>query len=130
MSVRLAPVLSVLILAACAADRTAAPRAPTPAPAAAVAPPAPPALVSPEGIRLPRTFRPTAQRVWLTIVPSSPDFTGRTEIDGTLDSATDVVWLNADVMEVATARRSRPSQWCARTSGWRSASRIRCRQGR
>jgi aminopeptidase N len=103
MFVRLAPVLPVLILAGCAADRTAAPRAATAAPTAAVTPPAPPPLVSPEGIRLPRTFRPAAQRVWLTIVPSSPGFTGRTEIDGTLDTSAEVLWLNADAMEVATA---------------------------
>ncbi|HZJ54129.1 MAG TPA: M1 family metallopeptidase, partial [Myxococcaceae bacterium] len=54
----------------------------------------------PPGIRLPSTFRPAAQRLWLTVVPSAPAFSGRTEIDGTLDSTTDVVWLNADALEV------------------------------
>src|SRR5689334_1251341 len=103
MPVRPLLVLPFLILAACASDRTAAPRAPAPAPVATAMPAAPPALVSPEGIRLPRTFRPAAQRVWLTIVPSSPGFTGRTEIDGTLDGSTDVLWLNADTLEIATA---------------------------
>jgi len=102
MHVRHAVVTLLLILAACAADRPSAPRATAPAPQAIAQPP-PPALVAPPGIRLPRTFRPAAQRVWLTIVPSSPGFSGRTEIDGTLDSATDVVWLNADVLRVGSA---------------------------
>src|SRR5215468_11258678 len=95
-------VTPLLILAACAADRPSAPRATAPT-AQVAAPPPPPALVAPEGIRLPRTFRPASQRVWLTIVPSSEGFSGRTEIDGTLDSATDVVWLNADVLRVDSA---------------------------
>jgi alanyl aminopeptidase len=102
MPVRLAVVTSLLVLAACAADRPSAPRATAPTPQAAAQPP-PPVLVAPEGIRLPRTFRPAAQRVWLTIVPSSPGFAGRTEIDGTLDSATDVVWLNADALQISSA---------------------------
>ena len=99
MHLRLVFLVPLLTLAACAADRPAAQRAPTPAPAV-VAPPAPPALVSPGGIRLPRTFRPAAQRVWLTVDPSAPGFSGRTEIDGTLDAPTDVIWLNADVLEL------------------------------
>ena len=89
----------LLTLAACAADRPAAQRAPGPAPAAVATPPARPGIVSPEGIRLPRTFRPAAQRVWLTVDPSADGFSGRTEIDGTLDAPTDVIWLNADVLE-------------------------------
>jgi alanyl aminopeptidase len=98
---RLPLLVSLLTLAACATDRPAAQPASSPAPvAAAVTPPAPPALVAPEGIRLPRTFRPAAQRVWLTVIPSAPDFSGKTEIDGTLDSATSVIWLNADVLQV------------------------------
>jgi alanyl aminopeptidase len=103
MQLRLALVLPVLTLAACAADRPAAPRAPVPAPTAA---PAPPALVAPEGIRLPHTFRPVAQRVWLSVVPSADSFSGRTEIEGTLDAPADEIWLNVDALEVrsATAR--------------------------
>src|SRR6516225_3015717 len=103
MHVRLAVVIPVLVLVACAAERPVAERPAAPhaaAPAAQVAaPPPPPALVAPAGIRLPRTFRHAEQRVWLTAVTSSPGFSGRTEIDGTLDSATDVVWLNADLLE-------------------------------
>ena len=101
MPVRPALLVPLLTLAACAADRPAAQRAPSPSPAAVAATaPAPAALVAPEGIRLPRTFRPAAQRIWLTVVPSAAGFSGRTEIDGTLDSSTDVIWLNADVLEL------------------------------
>jgi len=102
MTLRLALLVPFLLLSACASDRPAASRAPAPAATAPAAPPPSP-LAAPEGIRLPRTFRPAAQRVWLQIVPSSPGFTGRTEIDGTLDQASDVVWLNADVMQVTSA---------------------------
>jgi len=100
MLLRPASLVVLLTLAACASDRPAAQRPPSSTPAAVAAPaPAPPALVAPEGIRLPRTFRPAAQRVWLGVVPSAPGFSGRTEIEGTLDSSTDVIWLNADVLE-------------------------------
>jgi len=100
MLLRPASLVVLLTLAACASDRPAAQRPPSSTPAAVAAPaPAPPALVAPEGIRLPRTFRPAAQRVWLAVVPSAPGFSGRTEIEGTLDSSTDVIWLNADVLE-------------------------------
>src|SRR5215470_13707221 len=103
MQVRIALALPLLTLAACAADRSTAPRAPASEATATVAPPPPPALVAPEGIRLPRTFRPAAQRVWLTVVPSAEGFSGRTEIDGTLDSPAEVIWLNADALEVGSA---------------------------
>ncbi len=103
MPVRTVLIVLLLTLAACAANGPAQ-RAPSPAPVAAAATaPAPPALVAPEGIRLPRTFRPAAQRVWLTVVPSASDFAGRTEIDGTLDSSTSVIWLNAEVLEIESA---------------------------
>jgi alanyl aminopeptidase len=101
MTVRLSVLVSLLVLAGCAADRPAAPRPSTPQLTAT--PPPAPAPAAPEGIRLPRTFRPAAQRVWLTVIPSAPGFSGRTEIDGTLDSATDVVWLNAEALEVGAA---------------------------
>jgi len=100
MPVRPTLIVLLLTLAACAADRPAAQRAPSSPPVAAATPPAPPALDAPEGIRLPHTFRPTAQRVWLSVVPSASDFSGRTEIDGTLDSSTSVIWLNADVLQI------------------------------
>ena len=103
MTFRPALLVPVLMLAACAADRAAAPRAPAAPSPVSAAPPPPPALVAPEGIRLPRTFRPASQRVSLTVVPSAPGFSGRAEIDGTLDAATDVVWLNADALEVRSA---------------------------
>jgi alanyl aminopeptidase len=91
--------LTLLVLVACASPR--------PAPGTASTPPTTPprpALTSPPGIRLPETFRPTAQRVDLEVVPSADHFTGRTEIDGTLKTATDVVWLNADALEVTSAQ--------------------------
>ena len=59
MPVRPALLIPLLTLAACAADRPAAQRAPSPAPpAVAATAPAPAALVAPEGIRLPRTLPP------------------------------------------------------------------------
>ncbi len=103
MSFRLPILLGALLLAACAADRGTAPRAPTAQPQAVATPPPPPPLVAPDGIRLPRTFRPSSQRVSLTVLPSAPGFSGRTEIDGTLDAASDVVWLNTDALEVTSA---------------------------
>jgi alanyl aminopeptidase len=103
MTFRLLLLIPVLVLAACAADRSAAPPPRTAQPPVAATPPAPPPLVDPPGIQLPRTFRPADQRVVLTVVPSAPGFSGRTEIDGTLDAATDVVWLNADALEVTSA---------------------------
>jgi alanyl aminopeptidase len=39
----------------------------------------------------------------LTIIPSDEHFTGRTEIDGTLSAGTDVVWLNAELLDVTSA---------------------------
>ena len=101
----LAPFLAQL---GCAADRSArAPAAPAPAASASAAPartpPPAPALTEPEGIRLPTTLMPAAQRVSLQIVPSSPSFTGTTEIDATLAAPTDVVWLNADALEIISA---------------------------
>src|SRR3982751_6796043 len=106
MALRLALATSILVLLSCAADRTAAQtdsRAPAAsgsrAPAAAAAP-AGAVLVEPTGIRLPPSFRPTAQRVSLVIVPASPTFSGTTEIDATLAEPTDIVWLNADALEV------------------------------
>ena len=94
---RLASPSLVLVIVACANS----PR-PAGAPAAALAAPRP-ALVSPPGIRLPETFRPSTQRLSLTIVPSDEHFTGRTEIDGTLSAGTDVVWLNAELLDVTSA---------------------------
>src|SRR5215472_10226354 len=90
------PLLAVAV-AACASShsRVAAPAALPPAPR--------PELVSPPGIRLPETFRPSAQRLSLTIVPSDEHYTGRTEIDGTLGAGIDVVWLNAELLEVTSA---------------------------
>jgi aminopeptidase N len=41
--------------------------------------------------------------VSLQILPASPTFTGTTEIDATLAEPTDVVWLNADALEITSA---------------------------
>ena len=110
MALRLALASLLVLVLACARDRTSAParaRAAVAtaagAPTAADAGPPAPALVEPPGLRLPATFRPTAQRVSLVIVPASPTFTGTTEIDATLAEPTDVVWLNADALEVTSA---------------------------
>ncbi|MGZ6163273.1 MAG: hypothetical protein ACXWLS_08090, partial [Myxococcaceae bacterium] len=106
MGPRLVVATPLLVLLACAADRTAAPPAGAPGPSATASPtPAPtaPALVEPPGLRLPTTFKPAAQRVRLQILPASPSFTGTTEIDATLAEPTDVVWLNADALEITSA---------------------------
>ena len=94
--------LSLLLLVACATPATPGTPPALPAARAAAAPPPPP-LVVPEGIRLPTTFRPAAQRLELEVVPSASGFTGRTEIDGTLDHTSDVIWLNADNLEFTSA---------------------------
>jgi alanyl aminopeptidase len=57
----------------------------------------------PPGLRLPAGVKPLAQRVELTIVPSSPSFEGTTELDVELASATDVVFLNVRALSVKTA---------------------------
>jgi len=98
----------VLLLLACCSTASpppagAAPPSGLPAPAGLVVAGESSAPLSPPGLRLPATFRPTAQRVELTIVPSSGSFEGTTELDGELASATDVVWLNARALVVKTA---------------------------
>src|SRR5215472_5073556 len=102
MTVRPVSLTLLVVLAACAADRPAVPSSPAPVAAAPAAQPRPPP-VPPEAIRLPRSFRPSRQEVALTIDPSSPGFTGRTIIEGTLDAPTDVIWLNADALEITRA---------------------------
>ena len=100
--------VAVLLLLSCSSDRAAAPGSTAATSRVPVAQPAAPspAPVSPPGIRLPDTFRPSAQRVTLEVTPSAERFSGRTEIEGTLGAPTDVVWLNADAMEIdgASAR--------------------------
>jgi cytosol alanyl aminopeptidase len=49
----------------------------------------------PAGMRLPTNVKPLAQRVELTIVPSSERFQGTTELEVELKTATDTLWLNA-----------------------------------
>jgi len=98
----------VLLLLACCSTASpppagAAPPSGLPAPAGLVVAGESSAPLSPPGLRLPATFRPTAQRVELTIVPSSGSFEGTTELDGELASASDVVWLNARALVVKTA---------------------------
>jgi len=102
MTVRPVSLTLLLVLAACAADHPAVPHSPAPVAAAPATQPRPPP-VPPEGIRLPRNFRPSLQRVTLSIDPSSAGFTGQTTIEGTLDAPTDVVWLNADALEITRA---------------------------
>jgi cytosol alanyl aminopeptidase len=57
----------------------------------------------PPGLRLPDTQKVLAQRVELTIVPSSPSFEGTTEIDIDLASSANVVWLNARALRLSKA---------------------------
>jgi hypothetical protein len=105
MNARLTLLSSLVLLLACATDRpdpSSRPAASGPTAATAGAPPAT-SLVAPEGIKLPRTFRPAAQRLVLEVVPSAAGFTGRTEIEGTLDAPTDVVWLKADTLKITAA---------------------------
>jgi hypothetical protein len=47
------------------------------------------------GLRLPRTFVPTAYAARLAIVPAEPQFTGHLEIDVLLPSPSRVIWLDA-----------------------------------
>jgi alanyl aminopeptidase len=96
----IAPTLTLLVVACASSPRTPA----TASSSSTASAPRPTPLVSPPGIRLPDTFRPIAQRVDLNVVPSADQFTGRTEIDGTLTTATDVVWLNADALQVTSAQ--------------------------
>ncbi|MGZ6060648.1 MAG: M1 family metallopeptidase, partial [Myxococcaceae bacterium] len=103
MALRLALATPLLVLLACAADRTAAPPARPPIASAPASPAPAPALVEPPGLRLPTTFKPAVQRVRLQILPASPSFSGTTEIDATLAEPTDVVWLNADALEITSA---------------------------
>ena len=97
------PPPTVLLLLACCATAPA-PESARPSPQAAraaegggAAPEPPP------GLRLPASLKPLAQRVELSIVPSSPSFEGTTELDVELASATDVVWLNVRALVVKTA---------------------------
>jgi len=95
------PLLAVL---ACAAP-------PAPPLETHTVPPAPGIVVAkdlaapepPPGMRLPAGLRPLAQRVELTIVPSSDGFQGTTELNVELATPTDVVWLNAKKLTVERA---------------------------
>src|SRR5262249_10604777 len=105
----LSPAAAVLaLLSACSAQHATepGPKVATTRVPVAQPKPGPAPLAAPPGIRLPDTSRPAAQRVTLDVSPSSDRFSGRTEIDGTLSTATDVVWLNADALEIdgASAR--------------------------
>ena len=91
--------LPLLLLLACCATSTK-PEVP------AAQPPASPALLAPEpppGLRLPSTLKALAQRVELTIVPSSHNFEGTTELEVELSASTDVLWLNAKGLTVQKA---------------------------
>ncbi len=97
----------LLVLTCCATPPTAnsakAPPGAVPAPPGIVVAPQGLGPVAPTGLRLPDTLKPLAQRVELTIVPSSPSFEGTTELDVELATATDVVWLNVRALTVKTA---------------------------
>src|SRR5262245_43825075 len=102
---------AVLVVAAAtvvACSSSPAPRstAPTEAPVTEAPPPeaAPPRaddVVA--GVRLPTTFRPTASRVRLAIDPDQPKFSGAVEIEGTLASAQQRIWLNSRGLTIRSA---------------------------
>jgi alanyl aminopeptidase len=87
-----------LVLACADAHERSAPVAPKPA-----ASPALPAVVTPEGVRLPSTATPRAYRLELDIDPSEERFRGTVEIDVELSAQVDVLWLNADGLELGSA---------------------------
>jgi len=96
-----------LLLACCAtpqAPSTAkAPPPSAPGPAGVASAPQGAAPEPPKGLRLPAGVTPVAQRVELTIVPSSPSFEGTSELEVELASATDVVFLNVRALNVTSA---------------------------
>jgi alanyl aminopeptidase len=55
------------------------------------------------GLRLPRTFVPTAYAVRIAVVPSETQFTGHVEIDGELASPSRVIWLDAQELTFGAA---------------------------
>jgi alanyl aminopeptidase len=97
-----------LTLAACRAGAPP-PAAPSPGPtkpaAKSVAAPARPAHTTPAppDLRLPTNVRPTRNAVELTIDPTTEDFTGSITTSLEVTTPTDVIWLNADELTVATA---------------------------
>jgi cytosol alanyl aminopeptidase len=106
MKLRRPLLLLVLPLLCCATSPEPAktPSAPTvPAPAGITVAPPGVAPEPPPGLRLPATFKPLAQRVELTLLPSAEGFEGTTDIDVELPAATDVLWLNAKAMVVKKA---------------------------
>ena len=53
--------------------------------------------------QLNRAVRPLTYRLDFTIEPEKTHFSGRTEIDITLDHPTDLIWLHGDGLEVSVA---------------------------
>ncbi len=95
--------LPLLLWACCASSPHPAVTPEVPAPPGVVVAPAGLAPEPPAGLRLPASLRALAQRVELTIVPSSPSFEGTTELDVELLSASDTLWLNARALRVTQA---------------------------
>jgi alanyl aminopeptidase len=92
--------LLLLVCCAGAAKREVTPDVPPPQGIVV----APDALArEPPGLRLPGTLKALAQRVELTIVPSSSSFEGSTELDVELGTSSDVLWLNARALRVTKA---------------------------
>jgi alanyl aminopeptidase len=60
--------------------------------------------------RLPRTFMPDDNRLRITVDPSQEQFQGQIEIRGKLASATNVLWLNAENLEITEALLIRGKQ--------------------
>jgi alanyl aminopeptidase len=78
------------------------------APAVAADPPAGPAAVTPPAFRLPAGARPLRYALTLTVVPGESKVPGEVAIDLELDRPHDVLWLNADDLDVKRATTSRP----------------------
>ncbi|MGO9063424.1 MAG: M1 family aminopeptidase [Myxococcaceae bacterium] len=94
----------LLLLWACCAGPPKPQATPeVPAPQGVVVAPAGLSATPPPGLRLPGSLRALAQRVELTIIPSSPSFEGTTELDVELAASTDVLWRNARALRVTTA---------------------------
>ncbi len=76
--------------------------APRPPPAPPAPPPPLPTLADP-GQRLPRTFTPTGYSAHISLSPDKWQFDGTIVIAGTVDTAADVIWLDANALAITGA---------------------------
>ncbi|HEX8790791.1 MAG TPA: M1 family metallopeptidase [Polyangiaceae bacterium] len=96
--------LAVLAFAACGPEAAAPPAAPQSPGAPAQAGPAAAAPDEPRpALRLPADVHPSAEAVELTVRPEQDRFSGRVDIDVTLDHARRSIWLHGHGLHVASA---------------------------